>query len=354
MDTTNSDTPDKYESGERHFDASVLLAWRMGLEGIGISSSPLLQAAGLPENAGFRDERFALSALNRMLRELERVHGQRPWGVLVAEQSSVFMLGLLGMLARNSATVGDLLARVSRFRGLVQEVYTTVLVRADDVIIVRAAYNVPETQLERALIEYGPASAIVAMRTLVGDATAIPLRVSFRHGGAPADAEVIARVFGKNVVFNAAKDEVVFPREVFERPIVGAIPSLLPALDSHAADIVAALPPVGSFTTVVRAQIGKMLSDGEPTLQALAKRLGMSARTLQRRLANEGASVRELTETTRHHMAIEMLLRSAHSLAQIAFMTGFSDHSGFHRAFVRWEGVTPGEFRKVGRERSDG
>ncbi len=347
------DSP-KFESAERHFDATLVLSWRVGLEALGIPTIPLLKAAGLSEHTGFRDERVTLTAFNQLINGLDRLHGKRAWGVLVAEQSSVYMLGLLGMLTRNSANIMDVFARLTRFRGLVQEVCTTILLQSGNNLVVRAEYTVPEGSIARAAIEYAPASAIIAIRALIGDPAAIPKRVSFRHPHANDGDGAIERVFGTDVRFGAEHDEIVFPQEIFERPILGAIPSLLSALDSHADAVVGALPPVGRFETVVRAQIAQVLSNGSPSVQVLAKRLRMSVRTLQRRLANEGASVRDLTEKTRHQMAVEMLTNSAHPLAQIAFLTGFSDHSGFHRAFVRWEGVTPGDFRKAGREGNAG
>ncbi len=334
-----------FDSEERYFDASLILSWRVALEALGVPTGPLLKAAGLPEHAGFRDERFALTAYNLMLRELDRLHGARAWGILVAEHSNVYLQGLLGMFMRNCPTIADVNARIARYHRIFQEVYTPKRMIMADSVVLRAEYTVPANRRVPAAVEYGLAAGVMTFRTLLGEPTITPLRATFCHTKVHSDEEASRRVFGLNVTFGAEFDEIAYPREWFERPIVGAVPSLLPSLENHAERLVASLPPVGAFATVVRTEIERMLSDGEPTVQALAKRLRLSARTLQRRLASEGVSVTDLIDSTRRQIAVEMLSTTALPITSVAFMTGFADSSGFHRAFVRWEGVTPGEFR---------
>jgi AraC-like DNA-binding protein len=78
----------------------------------------------------------------------------------------------------------------------------------------------------------------------------------------------------------------------------------------------------------------------------IAKRLGFSARSFHRRLADQGVSFQSLTEETRREIAVGMLRDEAYALSEIAFLTGFSEQSAFTRAFKRWTGVTPASYRK--------
>ena len=95
----------------------------------------------------------------------------------------------------------------------------------------------------------------------------------------------------------------------------------------------------------VRSCVAKMLVYSEPTKQELADELKMTPRTLQRRLEEQGSSVNEIIDDTRHHLAVDFLAMDHYSVKEVAFNLGFSDPSNFARAFKRWEGVTPKEFR---------
>jgi AraC-like DNA-binding protein len=95
-----------------------------------------------------------------------------------------------------------------------------------------------------------------------------------------------------------------------------------------------------------RNAIARSLSEGVPKLEQIARSLGLSARSLHRRLADEGLSYQSLTDDTRRDLAEGMLAEDQHSLSEIAFLTGFSEQSAFTRAFKRWTGVTPAQYRK--------
>ncbi len=93
-------------------------------------------------------------------------------------------------------------------------------------------------------------------------------------------------------------------------------------------------------------QIGEALSGGVPTLAVVAGRLGMSTRTLQRRLSADGLAYQDLVLHARKALSEQLLRRTDYALAEIAFLTGFSDQSTFTRAFKRWRGETPANYRR--------
>jgi AraC-like DNA-binding protein len=82
-------------------------------------------------------------------------------------------------------------------------------------------------------------------------------------------------------------------------------------------------------------------------MEDIAKRLGLSVRSLHRRLSEDGFSFKLLTDQTRHELAEGLLKDQRYSIAEIAFVTGFSEQSAFTRAFKRWSGATPAQFRKT-------
>jgi AraC-like DNA-binding protein len=89
-----------------------------------------------------------------------------------------------------------------------------------------------------------------------------------------------------------------------------------------------------------------VLRDGEPSIEHLAPRLGVSVRSLQRRLREAGTSYKQVLDQVRHDLALRYLTAGELSIGEVAFLLGFSEPSAFHRAFKRWTGSTPGEFRR--------
>ena len=88
-----------------------------------------------------------------------------------------------------------------------------------------------------------------------------------------------------------------------------------------------------------------LLSEGVPALSQISGELGMSARTLQRRLSDHGQSYQNLVDFARQELAQQLLRETRYSLAEVAFLTGFSEQSAITRAFKRWSGQTPRSYR---------
>ncbi len=153
--------------------------------------------------------------------------------------------------------------------------------------------------------------------------------------------------FGCPVTFGADLDAVLFSKEAMERSNLlgdeGISRYLMSHLDAELADIPNA-PPL-----VVQAKdaIAQALNEGGPKMTDIAKSLGLSARSFHRRLSEHGLSFQTLTEETRRELAEGLLRDQNYSLADVAFLVGFSEQSSFTRAFKRWFGKTPATYRKT-------
>jgi AraC-like DNA-binding protein len=104
---------------------------------------------------------------------------------------------------------------------------------------------------------------------------------------------------------------------------------------------------VQAFSTGVRSLLAKTLASGESEAATLARRLAVSVRTLNRRLATEGQTLKTLRDDVRRELALAWLRDPGREIADVAFLLGFSESSAFHRWFRRVVGVTPGEFRRA-------
>jgi AraC-like DNA-binding protein len=100
-----------------------------------------------------------------------------------------------------------------------------------------------------------------------------------------------------------------------------------------------------SILEQVKWVLKRLLSGSRPDLVMVAKELGMSHRTLQRRITDEGSTFRQLLNETRHELVRQYLVNPAVEITEAAFLVGYEDPNSFYRAFRSWEGTTPAEWR---------
>lgn len=117
--------------------------------------------------------------------------------------------------------------------------------------------------------------------------------------------------------------------------------------DTHVEKELAEFVDDTKFDQRVRAHIAQALSEGVPVVSAIAERMGMSGRSLQRRLSEHGYVYQELVDSARRDLAERLLGQSEFAIVEIAFLTGYSDQSTFTRAFKRWHGQTPANYRRT-------
>lgn len=195
----------------------------------------------------------------------------------------------------------------------------------------------------RAAIEMALAEFVHCSRTCGGkDYT--PIRVSFCHKQ-PPDIRPHREFFRCPVEFGAAHDEFVIANEVFEGAPLDANPDLALFFRDYAERLLQERTIEPSLPDRVRDEIARELPSGQPTLAYVARRLAMSERSLRRYLTAENTSFSELLSEVRFAQARSLLHTSEVSMSEIAYLLGFSNVSAFSRAFKKWCGAAPSEFR---------
>jgi AraC-like DNA-binding protein len=174
-----------------------------------------------------------------------------------------------------------------------------------------------------------------------------PLAVHFKHPS-PGSVSAHERHFGCPVRFGTDRDALVLSTETLLTPNRLGDDTTSRFFDTHLKAELEKLDHDESLDSRVRDQVSRSLSEGLPRITDVARRLGMSGRTLQRRLSDRGHSFNALVDDSRRQLAERLLRQTGYSLAEVAFLTGFSEQSAFTRAFKRWAGQTPRSFRAQG------
>ncbi|MDJ0785399.1 MAG: AraC family transcriptional regulator ligand-binding domain-containing protein, partial [Myxococcota bacterium] len=253
--------------------------------------------------------------------------------------------GVLGFLVMNSPTLSEVVTNAARYLKLHQT-------RSEIALEPRGGswaitYRVPEST---AAGRYQDGEVTMAIwvsgaRRFTGRPDAVE-GVELRRDEPESRAEYES-LLGAPVRFGASCDAVVVSDAALRAEVVGADPGLLSVLEAHARNLLASLPGDDPLLDALRRAVADALPSGAPRLEATARQLGMSERTLQRRLDERGLSFQQVSEEIRSGLAREYLTRRELSLSEVAFLLGYSELSAFGRAFRRWTGQTPREFRKL-------
>jgi AraC-like DNA-binding protein len=172
-----------------------------------------------------------------------------------------------------------------------------------------------------------------------------PLQVELQCNP-PDDPSLIENFYGSEVRFNCSENVITFSAHDLETRVKGNNAEIAVAMDTVIQDYLARYDK-DDIVSRVRKVVAETLVYGEPDKQTIADEIQISPRTLQRRLEEKGSSVKEIVDDTRHQMALDYLGRTNYSIKETSFDLGFSDPSNFSRAFKRWEGVTPSQFRRA-------
>lgn len=171
-----------------------------------------------------------------------------------------------------------------------------------------------------------------------------PLAIYLKH---PSPESIVNNeaYFEGSVHFEINRDAQLVSHKSVLGPNTKADQSSASFVDTHLKSEPSNLEEGHSLIQDVRCQVSQLLQEGIPTISDTARQLGMSGRTLQRRLSEQGYSFQTIIDETRRQLSERLLQETDHSLAEIAFMTGYSEQSAFTRAFKRWAGQTPRSYR---------
>ena len=309
---------------------------------LGVSTAGVLRHAGLPAGL-FDQERILVTTeeLFALYRGIAEASDDPAIGLELGTELRVERYDAIGMTAISARSLRDALARLARYKQLTCPEELRVTERGDE-CRVRFRWLLAEETEPPVLTDLCFAWVVAIARRGTGDQVS-PRRLELRGGS--RDRRMYEAHFGCPARFEGRENTIVFAKADLDRPFVThnaeLLAALAPQLDAELSQALAS----NAIGEQVKGILKQQLAGRRPGIGDVARELRLSSRTLQRRLADDGASFQQLMQEARRELARHYLIHSSLELNETAYLLGYEDAHSFFRAFHDWEGSSPGEWR---------
>lgn len=322
----------------------VSSALAVRLAALGVDIERVGQLAGLPAGL-LSDRREKIRLTTRQFfatwRALARLTDDATFGLRLGGDVAPEHYDIASVAALHSATLGEALQKVARYKRLVcpEEL---MLVEDGDSVRLHTRWIMAEGHAPTLLIDAMFASITTLFRRGTGLAIQ-PRAIELTRRRDPASP--LPGHFACPVHFDAPLDVLVFDRALMRQPFItynqDMLALLLPGLEAE----LAKTREESDLPAQVMAILGRSMRGQRPSVNSVAAELYVSPRTLQRRLQQHGYSYQQLLDKTRHRTACQLLADTDLEPGEIAFVLGFEELNSFSRAFMQWEALTPNRWR---------
>jgi AraC-like DNA-binding protein len=326
-----------------HVSVAIVRALADWLLQLGVPAETYCAEAGLDATRhADPTEMVSVAEYGRLLASARALSGDPAFALRAGERARTGALHTLGYLLLNCTTMRDAIAEFTAHAALIYEEATWDLRETGDRAVFSYDHPVVGDDIAAPDAEFCLAHIVGIGRHFSGRALA-PREVHLRHR-APAHAGVYDQVFQCPVHFEQPRNEVVFKRALLDVPHIHRDESVAQLLRQRAEALLAERQSDARLKKRI-IDLVKYRPDVEAIdAETVARQLGIGPRTLRRRLASLKLSLFTIIEQARTELACEALAGSA-PIKEIADRLGFSEVSAFHRAFKRWTGMTPGQYR---------
>lgn len=331
-----------------------VLAGKRAAERRGINAEALLREAGLDLHA--RPDPMSRESAARGLAFWQlamRAADDELLGVDVALESVPMTLNALGYAFMASENLGQMYTRVARYAHVVTDACEITFafdphgcgrlsISGDQRLLAGV-----DARTAWSLFDYAMVSVVRGSRLLYGrDFAPLELRLQRPR---PRSPERYEKLLGCQPLYNCADNAVLLDAATLTRPLAFANQEVAraseEAVERHHARHQQERDATGALSARLAEVLRDLLPSGEPKQKEVCARLGLSARSVQRRLAQEQTTFRDVLNTARRDLALAHLRGGQHSVSEVAFLLGFAEVSAFTRAFKRWTGLSPRAWR---------
>lgn len=339
---TGSDTTLREDALQPSTIGSYTVAIARALESSGIDSKRIFQAVGVPMSLSTDPlTRLPPASMTRLYRACVDVTNNPYFGLTVAKYIHLTHLHALGYALAASGTLMDFCRRLERYFRLVSQVVKVSVIEVDGQVLLRFKHLAElSSETEDAFFGF----LIRSMRLLYKQELS-PLRLEMHRPMPREGAEPYVALIRAPVSFSQVDSLLVFDKADLLQPLTGSCPELAQVNDNIVISYLARLDKSDVITGVTQ-KIIEFLPDGDCTRDKVASALCMSPTKLQLKLSQRGTHFQQLLDDTRKELACSYLSQASRPVTEITFLLGFSDTSNFTRAFKRWTGLSPTDFRQ--------
>jgi AraC-like DNA-binding protein len=317
--------------------------WR-AIERIGLPPAAVLRQARLPGTLHLSSQGLVTTAQYFALwKALEELRTDPSLGIRLVETTDTAVHPPSSLAAFYARDYRDGLLRLARFKRLCSPEQLHVAEKEGECkITVEWLYA---TEPEPAIATDMTFASLVELGRRGTGQHITPKRVEYARSGSKSDGH--QTYFKCPIRYGAPCNVLVLKSTDLDRPFPGHNPELLEILTPSLASALGDLHARSSVSEQVKVVLKRRLASGRPDLSDVARELGMSDRTLQRRITDEGMTFRELLVEARQELGRQLLSDPSTEIDEVACLLGYQDSSSFYRAFRYWEGVTPNRWREL-------
>jgi AraC-like DNA-binding protein len=323
------------------------------LESRQVDAEPVLRGLGIdPAAVQNPYERIPLTSLVELIDQAATLTGNDQLGLELGAQQDPANCGPVGFLLLNAPTVWSCLTSFQKVMGLWQSATHASVRRQGNMINVEYCITHPLVRRRDQNAEFA-LSFIYSHLKRIAPGIGAPLAVTFMHAQKGESAKYL-RHFGTAPGFGAAVNALVFEASVGDLPNENADPRLFQIVSRHLDDLSKQMPHHRSLVQAVEDAVRIRTRTGDINLHQVSNALGFQPRALQRGLEAAGTGFSAIVAQVRLEEAIRYLEEDEIEVKELAYYVGFSDPSAFVKAFKRWTGRTPGQYRLWHRRSRDG
>lgn len=290
------------------------------------------------------DNKLSLENYYSIMDAAIEMTGDQYFGLHMGESADPGDLSVLGYIMANCRTVGEALEKVGKYFGIIGSVLNIYLkVEGDNAKLI---YDMRK-HFPNDCIKHCVDTGLSNFYNMIINIASEPVEIKevWVKAETPEDMSEYKRIFDCPVLFNKEVAALVFPSKALVIPLRHPNPALLALLEHHANSFLSKIDESDYFSRKISLLLFERIQGNNPTIEDVAKELGMSVRVLQKKLKEEGKTFSEIATSVRQELAKSYLAEKRYTIDDITYLLGFSEPSVFRRAFKMWTGMTPGQYR---------
>ncbi|MBN1626053.1 MAG: AraC family transcriptional regulator [Deltaproteobacteria bacterium] len=312
---------------------------------IGINTDDLLKEANVDRSIlSNPDNKLPLEYYYAVLDAAIEMTGDPFFGLHMGESADVGDLSIVGYIMASCRNVGEAFEKAGQYFGIIGSVLNIYWRVEEDSakFIYDMRKHFPNNCIKHC-VDTGLSNFYNMIKSIARDP--VDIKEVWVKAERPEDTSEYKRIFKCPILFKKDIAALVFPPDVPNIPLRHPNPALLGLLEHHANSFLSKIDENDYYSRKISLLLFGQIQGANPSIEDVARDLGMSVRVLQKKLKEEGATFSEIATNVRQELAKSYLAEKRYSIDDITYLLGFSEPSVFRRAFKAWTGITPGHYR---------